>query len=337
MYSLETAGYEILSRVTPDNLIQRIELGARTCYKSEDHIKEKSAEKLLSKTILPRKHYSVLEHGTLTVLVSEDIYKSIEKIKPKLIEDWEDKLESDPDKIWTQGSFFLQMSNELGQPLITGNVRAFNRLYEEYSDIEEVKVLQTLLHDTNDIVFKIEESDKRLYTRFEIKLIDPSSISSTHVRLLHQCVSVKLTVDRGITHELVRHRFKVSFSQESTRYVVYTKKGFVFIDPRPAYKYSVAMNKLSEDERNQVFEAWLEGIQNSITAYDNMKKVGAPAEFCRGVLPNAIKADIVMTAPIICWYDIFRQRTAPAAHPQMREVMFPLAKEFEELVGVKKD
>ncbi|MDR2524514.1 MAG: FAD-dependent thymidylate synthase, partial [Candidatus Nomurabacteria bacterium] len=132
--------------------------------------------------------------------------------------------------------------------------------------------------------------------------------------------TVEFVVDRGITHELVRHRV-FSFSQESTRYCNYVGDNFgnelTFIKP------------LFWDEDIDEYDTW-EFMMSSIEEnYAYLVEIGAKPEQARSILPNSLKADLVMTGSLEQWREFFKLRVAAGAHPQMREVAIPLLAEMQ--------
>lgn len=131
----------------------------------------------------------------------------------------------------------------------------------------------------------------------------------------HESITVKFHNDRGISHEEVRHRLS-SFSQESTRYCDYSGD-MQFIDIRYHFK-----NPKSID-------IWLEAMLRAENDYKTLRSFGEPPQIARSVLPNSLKTEIVITSNLRQWRTIFIQRTALAAHPQMRELMIPLCKQFQ--------
>lgn len=122
--------------------------------------------------------------------------------------------------------------------------------------------------------------------------------------LEHVILSVRIICDRGVSHELVRHRI-ASFTQESTRYCRYGDE-IVVIEP-PGM---CAVNK----------DNWEKAMMGAEYSYLQMLKEGATPQIARSVLPNSLKTEIVMSANLREWRHFFRLRTSPAAHPQMREV-----------------
>jgi thymidylate synthase (FAD) len=208
--------------------------------------------------------------------------------------------------------------------------------------------------DGNEILRKLEvfcrvcyKSEDRITLESSKKLIE-HIIQRGHMSPLeHYSISVRFIVDRGISHELVRHRM-CSFSQESTRYVNYEKRGLIFIIPcwfelQPCSvnnnnlqfcntTYSVNIEDTINDEALQQF---LYALNYSSSAYyDLMSKHNLSPEKARVVLPNALKTELIMTANLREWLHVFELRTHRAAHPQMRQVMVPLLKEFQSKIPI---
>lgn len=143
--------------------------------------------------------------------------------------------------------------------------------------------------------------------------------------LEHFSVTVKFICDRGVSHELVRHRL-ASYCQESTRYCNYSKDGFggeiTVIRPMFLAEGSTAMRH------------WVWACTQAEQSYFNMLTFGCMPQEARSVLPNSLKTEVVMTANLREWRHFFKLRTAPAAHPQMRELTIPLLRRMQELVPV---
>ena len=139
--------------------------------------------------------------------------------------------------------------------------------------------------------------------------------------LEHEKITIKFICDRGVSHEIVRHRI-ASFSQESTRYCNYSKKGITFIIPTWV------------DLDGEYEYAWRHAMLDSENHYNTLIEKGWKPEQARSVLPNSLKTEIVVTANLREWRLILKQRTAPGAHPQMRELMVPLWAELKQLIPV---
>lgn len=161
------------------------------------------------------------------------------------------------------------------------------------------------------------ESAKKLVRR----LID----NGHEAMLEHSFLSVKFTVDRGVTHELVRHRL-CSFAQESTRYCNYSGEKFGR-DVRFMIPYFFAGNL-------EAMNAWTYACAKAEEAYFALLELGATPQEARTVLPNSTAAEIVMSGNYREWRHILKLRTAKDAHPQMREVMRPLGEELKRRIPV---
>ena len=146
--------------------------------------------------------------------------------------------------------------------------------------------------------------------------------------LEHISVTVRIVCDRGVTHELVRHRL-CSFSQESTRYANYAqdKFGREITVIRPFF--------WAEDDAR--YGLWLSAMQACEDAYLRLVDAGATAQEARSVLPNSLKTEIVTTANIREWRHIFKLRCDKAAHPQMRQVMLPMLAVFAQRIPLLYD
>ncbi|WP_027358495.1 FAD-dependent thymidylate synthase [Desulforegula conservatrix] len=146
-----------------------------------------------------------------------------------------------------------------------------------------------------------------------------------HSVLEHSSLSVRFICDRGVSHELVRHRL-CSFSQESTRYCNYAGEKFgkeiTFVRPVFWKKGSL------------MYKTWEGAMKEAEKAYLYLLNNGASPQEARSVLPNSLKTDIVVTANIRQWRLVFNQRCASAAHPQMRQSMLPVLDAFSKLFPV---
>lgn len=193
-----------------------------------------------------------------------------------------------------------------------------------YKDFDGQKVLQ-----------KIEAAARTCY-KSEGKIQEGSAakmvaslIKSGHEAMLeHASVTVKFVVDRGISHELVRHRL-ASFAQESTRYCNYSKDDFgseiTFIIPEYL------------EYKSEGWNIWNESMKQAEDAYFKMLDFGLSPQQARAVLPNSLKTEVVMTANLREWRHFFKLRalgTTGKPHPQMLEVAVPLLEDMKNLIPV---
>lgn len=193
------------------------------------------------------------------------------------------------------------------------------------SDISEggIKELQFIeqaartCYKSEDKITDDGESAKALVKRL---------IKSGHEAMLeHSSLSVKFVVDRGISHEIVRHRL-FSFAQESTRYCNYSNGKFgselTFIKP------------CFWDEDSNFCMMWKACCMKSEKDYIRFINDGATPQEARAALPNSLATEIVVTGNYREWRHFLKLRTDKAAHPQMREVTIPLLKELQQRIPI---
>lgn len=191
--------------------------------------------------------------------------------------------------------------------------------------IEELKHIEKIgrvCYKSEDKIIEDGESAKKF-----VKML----IDRGHEAMIeHSSLSVKFIVDRGVSHELVRHRI-ASFAQESTRYCNYSKDKFgqevTFIEPLFYSKVTT-----QKDIRN--YFSWKKAMESAEMYYFNMINEGATPQEARSVLPNSTKTEIVITANYREWRNFFKLRTASVAHPQMVEVTRPLLEELKEKLPI---
>lgn len=190
--------------------------------------------------------------------------------------------------------------------------------------------------DGVDILRKIEIAGRTAYKSETLASYDSAPqfiamlIKKGHLSVIeHHSVTVRVICDRGVSHEIVRHRL-ASYTQESTRYCNYTQGkfegGVTFIEPC----FWPSSDSTTADKR----AAWLRAVEAADNAYQELVHLGASAEQARSVLPNSLKTEIVITMNLREWRHFFTLRTAPGAHPQMREITVPLLSEFKTRIPV---
>lgn len=184
----------------------------------------------------------------------------------------------------------------------------------------------------------------RVCYKSEDKITEDGSSAKKFVKMLidagheamieHGCISVLFTTDRGVTHEMVRHRV-ASFAQESTRYCNYGKDKFgneiSVIDIRPGIEIE---GKMESSQIDSVVREWEDSMVDAEKHYMNMIKLGATPQIARSVLPNSTKTNITITANYREWRHYFKLRCATAAHPQIREVSIELLRELKKRIPV---
>jgi thymidylate synthase (FAD) len=155
------------------------------------------------------------------------------------------------------------------------------------------------------------KSEERIEPGSAEKFIKGTLLKLQHLSVIeHAVATVRFVCDRGVSHEMVRHRI-ASFSQESTRYANYAKA-----------KFDSQITVIEPPGLSGVQRAtWIEAMEAAERAYLSLIASGAKPQIARAVLPTCLKTEIVVTANLREWMHIFELRCSPAAHPQIREVM----------------
>lgn len=201
-------------------------------------------------------------------------------------------------------------------------IKAGYEILSEISDdgIEELQRIEKIgrvCYKSEDKITEDGESAKKF-----VKMI----IDRGHEAMIeHSSLSVKFIVDRGVSHELVRHRI-ASFAQESTRYCNYGKDKFG--------NEITVIKPLFFKEDSESYQAWVFAMRDTENAYFRLIQCGATPQEARSVLPSSTKTEITITANYREWRNFFKLRTAKAAHPQMREVTIPLLEELKEKIPI---
>ena len=186
--------------------------------------------------------------------------------------------------------------------------------------------------DGAEILKRIEKAGRTCY-KSEDRITDESAeafvrklIERGHESVLeHASITVRFICDRGVSHEIVRHRL-ASYSQESTRYCNYSgdrfRNNITFIKP------------CFLDEGTCGYKLWKQAMFIAEKEYFDLLNWGCTPQEARSVLPNSVKTEIVMTANLREWRHFLKLRTATAAHPQMRELTVPVLHELQEWIPV---
>jgi len=271
-----------------------IEKCGRVCYKSENKITETSAEGFVRK-LIKAGHLAMVEHSSFVV---KRFSSEISETAAAIIQ---------------AGKYLNICGSEDDMLYVGGSLTAwYNRLIELQSIPAGKKYLDMFrpFWTTYGLLFSADadfegafDSAASLPTLWEV--CPHNEISKE----LHR-YSAKFICDRGVSHELVRHR-PCSFAQESTRYVNYGGKDMEFIEPEEFGDWI----HYAQDE-------FYEMCEQSERVYGRMVKLqGLKPQQARAVLPNALKTEIVVTADAAEWAHIRKLRTAKSAHPDIQRVM----------------
>lgn len=200
-------------------------------------------------------------------------------------------------------------------------IKAYTQIYKDFDGQKVLQKIEVAARTCYKSEGKIQEGSAE-------KLVAGLIKSGHEAMLEHASVTVKFVVDRGISHELVRHRL-ASFAQESTRYCNYSKDDFgseiTFIIPEYL------------EYKSEGWNIWKESMKQAEDAYFKMLDFGLSPQQARAVLPNSTKTEVVMTANLREWRHFFKLRaigTTGKPHPQMLEVAVPLLEDFKQMIPV---
>lgn len=188
-------------------------------------------------------------------------------------------------------------------------------------ELDEDKMLKAI-ERAGRTCYKSEEN----ISEYSAKRFVSSIIKRGHESVIeHEKITIRIICDRGVSHEIVRHRI-ASYSQESTRYCNYYNEKFgkeiTLIEP-------CFFNSDDEkDKKNK--EIWLKAMQQIEDNYNQLIEGGAKPEQARSILPNSLKTEIVVTMNLRAWRHFFKLRTDKAAHPQIREISNMILGELKE-------
>ncbi|MBU5314876.1 FAD-dependent thymidylate synthase [Clostridium bornimense] len=201
------------------------------------------------------------------------------------------------------------------------------KIIEPYVELESEINGEDILKTIEKVGRVCYKSEDRI-TEESAKRFVESLMKRGHESVIeHVSLSVRVVCDRGVTHEIVRHRV-ASYAQESTRYCNYGKDKFdnelTFINPC----------FWTGDEDKDKKDIWINTMKNIEKQYLELLKIGATPEEARSILPNSLKTEIIITMNLREWRHFFKLRTSNAAHPQMRQVAFMILEIFKEKVPV---
>lgn len=196
-------------------------------------------------------------------------------------------------------------------------------------ELQHIEKIGRVCYKSEDKITEDGESAKKF-----VKML----IGRGHEAMIeHSSLSVKLTVDRGVSHELVRHRI-ASFAQESTRYCNYSNDKFGgecnYINIKNAIQLDRKMKKIPTDIIGTIIAEWLDAMNDAEIHYLKMIELGATPQIARSVLPNSTKTEITISTNYREWRTFFKLRTAESAHPSMREITIPLLGELREKLPI---
>lgn len=278
-----------VSIITEKDPFKKIEIVGRTCYKSEDKITEDSARKFY-KGLVSRKHTAMVEHAVFLFKVDRFQY----------------------DLLRNSGYKYLNFTDDFGRCLISGNLRALN----ESGAVSLCKALYDL---DPDLVYN--EGFKKFLnsasSEGKVTIIDFAELRkpTKNEFMNHFYMTFHYVTDRGVTHEMVRHR-PASYAQESTRYCNYAKEQFgseiTCIKPT-GWDTWKDLAKLH----------YCTAVEECEREYFNLIHMGLTPQQARAVLPNTLKTEIIMTAcagELEHYFDLRSRGVTGAPHPDIKTV-----------------
>ena len=302
---------------TPEEFIEKV---GRTCYKSEDKITDDSAAKFVG-NLIKRGHEAMIEHWNLIFKTDPSNYETV-------LMDWDMLLHHGNIPTKERLRPYLRFTDCQGPDgevrcIISGNMRAWRDFTK--ACVEGFGFVPRYLHGLiNNYPLFFPEYQEYVPTRFINDIMIPIYTYDLvgDVELgTHMDVTVKFICDRGVSHELVRHRV-ASFAQESTRYCNYSgdKFGNEITVIRPSWCA----------EGSDIYDTWRFGCASAEGDYFALLDDGATPQEARSVLPNSLKTEVIVTMNLNGWEHFFGLRCAPTAHPDMQEV----AKMAEDLFDI---
>lgn len=306
----------------PESPMKHIERIGRICYKSEDRISEGTDRDFVSK-MYKSNHHAMLEHYRFIMQINPTIYEILEVIDHTHVQ-------------MTHCEY-----NDGDRFVISFNARTLMELPDRCNSHHH-RVLNLVVKGVvNELITHIvkEYDCYELFGWDRDKSLTPVSTGVTFIEnnpnamsegewLRHGWMSTHMITDRGISHEIVRHREDTSFAQESTRYCNYGNNKFG--------KEITVINQEEFEQGSDEWFIWNRGMECAEDAYFELLDNKVKPQFARSVLPTCLKTEIVMTAPMYEWEHFFNLRmrgTTGAPHPliqklstmaynQMQEVFF---------------
>jgi flavin-dependent thymidylate synthase len=306
--------------------LQLIEICGRTAYKSEDRITEDSAKSFV---------LMLKSHGHLSVLEHSNIVLKIESEKPggdpKGTASFDHILKTLKDRLGFHRIFPLNSQTDSGF-ILSGNFRAW------LETVEYLKGSEPILHEF--FTGNLNRFFPNIFEAVECSAPIPYRVSLVEEReqleIMKKDGDLDLPVfvfrfvcDRGITHEVVRHRV-FSYTQESTRYVNYKNKGMVLVLPEELHD---AYDETTGDFRDDspLVREWQRRAELIFEWYREDLSRGLRPEIARDILPNLLKSEIFVSGRYSGWKHFIRLRESNQAHPRIRFIAREVRKYFESL------
>ena len=301
---------------TTEEVRKHIELCGRVCYKSEGKITDDSASGFV-KRLISRGHEAVLEHGVIVMEISKRAYRK-----------WIIKMNKYAAK-HGRALYIRSTASADGVYIVSGNVRAWRDalrfciectgvvcdnpagLFVPEDVLEILGSYQPLFDDLLLLVKMLPCKGREAWDLHGATVPCKRGVYTIDEIKAHFYRTVWSVCDRGVSHEIVRHR-PSGFCQESTRYCNYAKGDF-------GGEITVVRPTFFKEDSMQ-YRTWEWACRVAETAYFRLLNNDASPQQARTVLPNSLKTEVVMTTNVEEWVHFIKLRCDAAAHPQMREV-----------------
>lgn len=331
----KTAVYPLgLAPTTESDLLKMVELCGRTAYKSEDRISEDSAANFVL-MLKKHGHLSVLEHSNIVLRIKPEAEPA--KIQDKVtVPDlaahfWKLLKERN-----AYHRIFVSNSANGGEMVISGSLRSWIESLGWFKNLDPGWYINfsQALNRFYPILFEAP-SETPAFLGWHITVMaedeqlaflrkDPSSDLPVFI--------FKFVCDRGITHEVVRHRV-LSFTQESTRYVNYKNRGMTLIVPEELEDFFDA-GKGEFTAGDPLVRKWLSRAELIFDWYREDINRGLRPEIARDILPNLLKSEILVSGRWSGWKHFIELRDSSHAHPRIRMLAKEVKKYFQSLAIV---
>lgn len=302
----------------PEQFIERV---GRTCYKSEDRITEDSAAKFVS-NLIERGHEAMIEHWNLIFKTNAGTYDDFKSDLNLLIEGSNIPLTERlrPYLKFTDCDFD---DNNI-RYIVSGNMRAW-RDFAKACVIGLGLIPQYMWGMVRNYPLFFPEYQTYVPETFTNNLFIPISVDELNKfeRNIHQDVTMKFICDRGVSHEIVRHRV-ASFAQESTRYCNYGKDKF-------GKEITVVRPSWCDEDDNRYIN-WCDGCEDAEVYYFDLLDQGCSPQEARSVLPNSLKTEVIVTMNLDGWKHFFDLRCVEGAQPDMKKVATMAKDIFDQIV-----
>lgn len=311
--------------------LRTVELCGRTAYKSEDKITEDSARAFVL-MLKKHGHLSVLEHSNIVLKIGEN-GPGVQSGRDRPVREFARELSQQLAERNAYHKIHAPAASSADDFAISGNLRAW------------IETLAVLEHRNAALHSFFNWHLHRFYPNLFPAAAAPAEGPGYAVALMGEAEQLailnkdaasdlpqfifKIVCDRGITHEIVRHRV-FSFTQESTRYVNYKNKGLCLILPEELEPYHDAeTGELAADQ--PLVETWLARATALFGWYQEDLNRGRRPEIARDILPNLLKSEIFVTGRWSGWRHFIELRDSKQAHPRIRFIAREVRRYFDSI------